>query len=68
MKIFLCSSILLTVATKMKSRTNERGKGNEFVSQMSFPFSRRAIPSSNLKQFRVIQHYHDSDDKYNVVY
>lgn len=67
MKIFLCSSILLTVATKMKSRANERGKGNEFVSQMSFPFSRRAIPSSNLKQFRVIQHY-DSDDKYNVVY
>lgn len=60
---------LLTLATKMNPRVNERGKGNEFVSQMSFPFSQVVITATSLEQFRVIRSCHDSHDTiYNVIY
>lgn len=59
---------LLTLATKMNPRVNERGKGGEFVSQMSFPFSQVVITATSLEQFRVIRSCHDSHDTiYNVI-
>ena len=47
-------SKILRMIFNIEDHETKRGKGNEFVSQMSFPFSRRTIPSSSLKQFRVI--------------
>lgn len=56
MKIFLCSNRFIDRChqNEVPSKRKEEKEKEEFVSQMSFPFSRRTIPSSSLKQFRVI--------------